>query len=212
LILVLLAGFWKLAAGNCSGSNLSRQYVDNRKVEEAVRSLLEGVGEDPEREGLKETPRRVAQMYAEIFSGLGVDPRKELRLYSTQNQDEMILVRDIPFYSVCEHHLLPFVGKAHVAYIPSNNQITGFSSLVRVVEAMAKRPQLQERLTTEIADIMVEVMHPLGVLVVIEAEHLCMTMRGVKKPGSLTVTSAMRGIMRKEATRAEAFALIKSGK
>jgi len=186
--------------------------VDNQKIEEAVRALLEAVGEDPQREGLRDTPGRVAQMYTEVFSGLGVDPRQELRLYSTRNQDEMILVRDIPFYSICEHHLLPFVGKAHVAYIPSNNQITGFSSLVRVVETMAKRPQLQERLTTEIADILMEVLNPLGVLVVIEAEHLCMTMRGVKKPGSITTTSAMRGIMRKEATRAEAFSLIKSGK
>lgn len=167
------------------------------------------IGEEPDREGLKDTPRRVAKMVRELFSGVGVDPEAGLRCYTTKNQDEMILIRNIPFYSMCEHHLLPFIGKVHLAYIPDENRITGYSSLVRVVEIMAKRPQLQERLTTDIAEVIMRKLKPKGVLVVIEAEHLCMTMRGVKKPGHVAVTSAMRGIMRKPATRAEAFALIK---
>ena len=186
--------------------------MDKAKIKAAVKELLMAIGEDPQRESLRDTPRRVAEMYEEIFGGISTDPREQLRVFSTKNQDEMILVRDVPFYSVCEHHLMPFFGVAHVAYIPNNDQITGFSSLVRVVDTMSRRPQLQERLTTEIADILVEVLRPKGVLVVIEAEHMCMTMRGVKKPGSVTTTSAMRGVMRKEATRAEAFSLIKGQK
>jgi len=186
--------------------------MDRARIEEAVRQLLEAIGEDPRREGLQRTPRRVAEMYEEIFAGISADPREELKVFSTRNQDEMILVRDIPFYSMCEHHLLPFFGSTHVAYIPDHDRVTGFSHLVRVVDVMSRRPQLQERLTTEIADIIMEVLEPKGVLVVIEAEHLCMTMRGVKKLGSVTTTSAMRGVMRKEATRAEAFALIKGHK
>lgn len=184
--------------------------MDKQKAKKAVRLLLEAIGEDPDREGLRETPQRVAEMYAEVFSGVGKDARKLIKAYRVKNQDEMIIVRDIPFYSVCEHHLLPFIGKAHVAYIPSDSRITGFANLISTVETIAKRPQLQERLTTEIADTLVEILKPLGILVVVEAEHLCVSMMGVKKPGTLTVTSAMRGGMRKEATRAEAFSLIKS--
>lgn len=186
--------------------------MDKAEVEAAVKRLLMAIGEDPQREGLRDTPRRVAEMYEEIFGGISADPRVQLKVFSTKNQDEMILVRDVPFYSICEHHLLPFFGVVHVAYIPDEDRVTGFSNLVRVVEAMAQRPQLQERLTTEVADILMEVLRPKGVLVVIEAEHMCMTMRGVKKPGSVTTTSAMRGVLRKEATRAEAFSLIKGQK
>jgi GTP cyclohydrolase I len=151
-------------------------------------------------------------MCEEIFGGISQDPRKQLRIFSTRNQDEMILVRDIPFYSMCEHHLLPFFGVAHVAYIPDHDRVTGFNYLVKVVDVMSRRPQLQERLTTDVADLLMEVLTPKGVLVVVEAEHLCMTMRGEKKRGSVTTTSAMRGVMRREATRAEAFALIKGHK
>ncbi|KPJ53811.1 GTP cyclohydrolase [candidate division TA06 bacterium DG_24] len=183
--------------------------IDKAKVERAVQLFLEGIGEDVNRDGLRGTPARVAEACTEIFKGVGLDPTTAMEFCSAPNQDEMILVRDIPFYSICEHHLLPFFGKAHVAYIPNEDRIAGFSSLVRVIETMAKRPQMQERLTTEIADTLVASLEPKGIVVVIEAEHMCLTMRGVKKPGSLTVTSAMRGIMRKEATRAEAFALIK---
>jgi GTP cyclohydrolase I len=186
--------------------------MDKKRIEKAVKEILIAIGEDPEREGLRDTPKRVSKMCEEIFSGIGLDPKKKIKLYTTKNQDELILIRDIPFYSMCEHHLLPFIGKVHLAYIPSDNKITGFSSLVSLVEVMAKRPQIQERLTTDIADTIMDVLHPLGVLVVIEAEHLCMSMRGVKKPGHIAVTSAMRGIMRKPATRAEAFSLIKGGK
>lgn len=186
--------------------------MDKAEIKAAVERLLKAIGENPQREGLRDTPRRVAEMYQEIFGGICADPRKQLQVFSTKNQDEMILVRDVPFYSICEHHLMPFFGVAHVAYIPDSNRITGFSSLVKVLETMAKRPQLQERLTTEVADTIMEVLKPKGVLVVIEAEHMCMTMRGVKKPGAVTATSAMRGVMRNEATRAEAFFLIKGQK
>ena len=183
--------------------------MDREKIRKIVVDFLRAIGENPDRPGLKETPQRVARMCEELFGGLGHDPKQELRLYTTKNEDEMILVKNIPFYSTCEHHLLPFFGKAHIAYIPRENKIAGFSSFVKVIEILARRPQVQERLTTDIADLLVQTLNPLGVLVVIEAEHLCMTMRGVKKPGSLTVTSAMRGIMRKLSTRSEAFSLIK---
>jgi len=183
--------------------------VQSERIKKAVVDFLEAIGEDPSRPGLEGTPDRIARMCEEIFSGVARDPKQELKLHTTKNEDEMILIKDIPFYSVCEHHLLPFFGKAHVAYVPKDNKIAGFSSFVKLIEILAKRPQVQERLTTDIADLLVETLNPLGVLVVIEAEHLCMTMRGVKKPGSLTVTSAMRGVMRREATRAEAFSLIK---
>lgn len=174
----------------------------------AVKELILAIGEDPEREGLKETPRRVADMYEEVFSGIGQEIEPEIAVYTTKNQDEMILLRDVPFYSMCEHHLLPFYGTVSIAYIPNNNRITGFSSLARVVERMARRPQLQERMTTEIAETLMKVLQPLGVFVVIRAQHLCMTMRGVKKVGAWTVTSSMRGIMRKQPTRFEALSLM----
>lgn len=183
---------------------------DRDKIERAVRMILEAIGEDPDREGLRETPQRVARMYEEIFYGLYEDPAACLQKYFTENHEEMVLVRDIPLYSVCEHHLLPFVGMAHVAYIPRSGNITGLSKLARVVEGFARRPQLQERLTSQIANAIMKRLEPRGVLVVIEAEHMCMTMRGVKKPGAKTVTSAVRGIFEQNpATRAEAFALIR---
>lgn len=186
--------------------------MDKKKIEEAVRMLLKAIGENPNREGLKCTPRRVAEMFEEIFSGMNKDPIKEMVCYKAKNEDEMIMVKDIPFYSMCEHHLLPFFGKAHAVYIPRDNRVTGFSTLVRIIEIMARRPQLQERLTSEIGDFLMKTLQPRGLLIVIEAEHLCLSMRGVKKPGALTVTSSIRGIMRSPATRAEAFSLIKGGK
>lgn len=183
--------------------------IDSASIEKAVHQLLLAVGENPRREGLKETPCRVARMYQEILSGMADDPIDQLKVYTAKNEDEMILVKDIAFHSLCEHHLLPFFGKVHIAYIPRGNKITGFSSLVKVVEAMAKRLQLQERLAADIADLLMKKLKPLGVLVVVEAEHLCLTMRGVKKPGSSVVTSAIRGGMKRESTRLEALALIK---
>lgn len=183
--------------------------MDKKKIEQAVRIILKAINEDLNRDGLRDTPRRVAEMYEEIFAGVNQDPKKELKTYKTKNEDEMILIKDIPFYSICEHHLLPFFGKAHIVYIPKENKITGFSSLVRVIDIMAKRPLLQERLTHEIADFLMAHLKPMGVLVVIEAEHLCLSMIGVKKPGTLTITSAIRGIMQSTATRAEALSLIK---
>ncbi len=183
---------------------------DEVKIEEAVRMILEAIGEDPEREGLKETPYRVARMYKEIFSGLQEDPESHLQKIFYEDHDEMVIVKDIPLYSICEHHLLPFYGKAHVAYIPRKGNVTGLSKLARVVDGFAKRPQLQERLTAQIADTIMQKLKAIGTLVVIEAEHMCMTFRGVRKPGSKTVTSAVRGVFQKnEATRSEAFSLIK---
>jgi len=180
---------------------------DAAAIEEGVRMILRGIGEDPERPGLRETPSRVARMYAEIFAGIAADAANVVTVVEGADFDEMIMVRDIPLYSVCEHHLLPFVGKAHVAYIPNKSQqITGLSKVARVVDILAKKPQVQERLTTEIAEAIERALSPRGVFVVIEAEHLCMTMRGVKKPGSLTVTSAVRGLFRTDArTRQEAM-------
>ena len=186
-----------------------RMKVNKKEIEKAIRLILKSVGEDLRRDGLKDTPKRVAAMYEELFAGLHQDPRKELKTYTAKNEDEMIIVKDVPFYSICEHHLLPFIGKAHLVYIPKKNKITGFSSLVRVIDVMAKRPIVQERLTHQIADFLMKNLRPMGVLVVIEAEHLCLSMIGVKKPGTLTVTSAIRGVMRSAATRAEAFSLIK---
>lgn len=183
--------------------------IDKSKIEVAVKMILEAIGEDPEREGLKDTPSRVARMYQEIFSGLGEDPHEHLQKMFSEEHEEMVLVKDIPFYSMCEHHLLPFFGRAHVAYIPRKGNVTGLSKLARVVEGFSKRPQLQERLTTQIADAIMKKLNPNGVLVVLEAEHMCMTLRGVRKPGSKTMTSAVRGLFQKnEATRAEAFSLI----
>ncbi|MFH2036483.1 MAG: GTP cyclohydrolase I FolE [Candidatus Zixiibacteriota bacterium] len=183
--------------------------MDKQKIIKGVELILQGIGEDPSREGLKRTPERVYKFYKEIFAGLNAKPAKELRLYTTVNKDELIIVRDIAFFSMCEHHLLPFFGVAHIAYIPQKNKITGFSSLVKVVEMMAHKPTIQEKLTTDIADTINECLDAKGLLVIIEAEHLCMTMTGVKKPGAKTTTSAVRGILRRDATRAEAMALIK---
>jgi GTP cyclohydrolase I len=185
--------------------------MDKVKIEEGVRLILEGVGEDLTREGLLGTPGRVANMYEEIFAGLTADAGEHFRVTFDEGHQEMVLVRDIPLYSVCEHHLLPFVGRAHVAYIPGpDGRVCGLSKLARVVDVFAKRPQVQERLTSQIADTIVEHLAPQGVIVVIEAEHLCMSMRGVQKPGAITTTSAVRGIFRtKAATRAEAMSLIK---
>jgi GTP cyclohydrolase I len=180
---------------------------DEKKIEEGVRMILEGIGEDPDRGGLRETPSRVARMYREIFDGIGRDAIGLVTVVEGADHDEMIMVRDIPLQSMCEHHLIPFNGKAHVAYIPNKEQqITGLSKIARVVDLLSKRPQVQERLTTEIADTIDTALTPRGVFVVIEAEHLCMTMRGVKKPGSVTVTSAVRGLFRTDArTRQEAM-------
>lgn len=184
--------------------------VDQERVRAAVRELLEAIGEDPDRDGLQATPDRVARLYAELFSGLDEDPADHLVATFEAGHDEMVLVRDIPFHSLCEHHLVPFVGQAHVAYIPNaDGRITGLSKLARVIDGFAKRPQVQERLTSQVADAIESALSPRGVLVVIEAEHLCMSMRGVKKPGAITVTSAVRGQFRTGAsTRAEALAFI----
>src|SRR3989344_2589262 len=184
--------------------------MNQKKIEKAIKDILEAIGEDVNRDGLKDTPKRVAAMYAELFAGLGKDPAKELTIFQEGVHEEMVLVKDIPFYSMCEHHLVPFAGKAHVAYIPKKGRVTGLSKLVRVLEGYAKRPQVQEKLTSQVADTNIEKLDPHGVLVVIEAEHLCMSMRGVKKPGTLTVTSAVRGVFRKDAkVRSEALALIR---
>jgi GTP cyclohydrolase I len=184
--------------------------IDKKKIIKGVRLILEGIGEDIGRDGIKRTPERMADFYAEAFAGIGADPREKVTLYTADNRDELIIVRDIPFYSMCEHHLLPFFGKAHVAYIPGDNKITGFSHLARVIDTLAKRPTTQEVLTSEAANILRKTIKPKGILIITEAEHLCLTMRGIKKPGTMTVTSAIRGILRKEGTRAEALALIKN--
>lgn len=189
---------------------LKTARFDRERIVRAVAEILDAIGEDPTRDGLLRTPERVADMYLELFAGLAKDPQDELDVIFEMGHDEMIMVRDISLYSVCEHHLIPFVGKAHVAYIPNKaGQITGLSKLARLVDTLSKRPQVQERLTTQIADAIEKALDPRGVLVVIEAEHLCMSMRGVRKPGSTTVTSAVRGQFRKsEATRAEAMNFI----
>lgn len=186
----------------------SNKEVDLNAIEAAVRAILKAVGEDPERAGLLETPRRVAKMYAEMFSGLKVDPARHLRVTFPETYDEMVLVRDITFTSMCEHHLLPFHGVAHVAYIP-NGRVTGLSKLARVVEEVAQRPQVQERMTQTIADLMESELESSGVAVVVNAEHSCMSIRGVRKPGSSTVTSALRGVFKSNlSSRAEVLALI----
>ncbi|HHW61290.1 MAG TPA: GTP cyclohydrolase I FolE [Syntrophomonadaceae bacterium] len=188
---------------------MNSKDVDTARIEKAFREIIEALGEDPNREGLQDTPNRVARMYQEIFSGMEVDPRDYLTVSFTEYHDELVMVRDIPLYSMCEHHFLPFYGKAHVAYIPKGGKVVGISKLARVVEAYARRPQLQERLTSQIADCIFDTIHPRGVAVIIEAEHMCMTMRGIHKPGSKTVTSAVRGAFETaKQTRAELFSLI----
>ncbi len=185
--------------------------VDTKRIERAVHELLEALGEDPARDGLVKTPHRVAKMYAELFTGLGENPADHLEVTFAAEHDEMVMVRDIPFASLCEHHLIPFIGKAHVAYIPGEDgRITGLSKLARLVDGYAKRLQVQERMTTEIADAIEHALDPRGVLVVVEAEHLCMSMRGVKKSGTSTVTSAVRGLFRSDAsTRMEAMQFVR---
>ncbi|HWQ75895.1 MAG TPA: GTP cyclohydrolase I FolE [Syntrophomonas sp.] len=183
--------------------------VDKESIERAVEQILTAIGEDPQREGVKNTPARVARMYEELFWGMNVNPREFLDVSFTEYHDELVLVKDIPIYSMCEHHFLPFYGVAHIAYIPKGGKVVGISKLARVAEAYARRPQLQERLTSQIADCIYEALNPMGVGVVIQAEHMCMTMRGIKKPGALTVTSAVRGIFEtRPQTRAELFSLI----
>lgn len=185
--------------------------VDQDKIKQAVRMMLEAIGENPDREGLLETPARVARMYEEIFEGLHQDPREYFSTIFSEDHEEIVLVKDIPFYSVCEHHLVPFYGRAHVGYIPKSGRVVGLSKLARAVEAVAKRPQLQERITSSIADAIVEKLDPQGVIVVVEAEHMCMTMRGVKKPGAMTITTAVRGVFATDsAARAEAISLIRA--
>lgn len=184
--------------------------MDKPRIENAVREILFAIGEDPDREGLVDTPRRIAKMYEEIFSGMEQDPSEHLKVYfQDEKYEELVLVKDISFYSMCEHHLVPFFGKAHVAYLPKNGKLTGLSKLARVVETAAKRPQLQERLTATAADAIMNCLEPYGVIVVMEAEHMCMTMRGVKKPGSKTITSAVRGIFSTDAkARSEVMSFI----
>jgi GTP cyclohydrolase IA len=188
--------------------------VDLPRIERAVAEILAAIGEDPTREGLADTPGRVARMYAEIFSGLRENPGEHLKVTFEAHHDEMVMVKDIDVYSMCEHHLLPWHGRAHVAYIPNDDgRITGLSKLTRLVEGFARRPQVQERLTTQVADAIEEVLTPAGVLVVVEAEHLCMSMRGVRKPGAITVTSAVRGVFRDNAaTRNEAMSFVRAGR
>ena len=187
-----------------------RPPYDAKRVEAAVREILYAIGEDPDRDGLKDTPERVARAYAEIFGGLRQRPEDVLTTTFDIGHDEMVLVKDIEVRSVCEHHLVPFHGVAHVGYIPSEDgRITGLSKLARLVDVYARRPQVQERMTTQIADALVEILQPRGVMVVVECEHLCMTMRGIRKPGSTTVTSAVRGAFRNPATRAEGMSLIR---
>ena len=184
--------------------------MDKKKIEKAVYDILEAVGEDPNRPGLLETPRRVANMYEEMFSGLTEDPHQHLKFFDEKSNDEMVIVRDIPFASMCEHHLLPFVGKAHIAYIPGENKIIGLSKLARIVDNFAKKPQVQERLTHDIADFLYTEMSAKGVAVIMEAEHMCMTMRGVKKPGSRTVTFVTRGVFdRDERLQRQFFELVR---
>jgi GTP cyclohydrolase IA len=187
----------------------SEAMIDRGRIEKAVREIIEALGENPDREGLVETPERVAAFYAEVFDGLHRDPGDVVdAFFGEEHYQEIVMVREIPFYSMCEHHFVPFHGQAHVAYIPKG-RVTGLSKLARLVEGFARRPQMQERLTAQVADALTERLQPLGVMVVVEAEHLCMSMRGVKKPGATTVTSAVRGIMESQpATRAEAMSLL----
>ncbi|MBY0222698.1 GTP cyclohydrolase I FolE [Mammaliicoccus sciuri] len=184
---------------------------DLNKIEQAVTMILEAIGEDPSREGLLDTPKRVAKMYHEVFEGLNKDPKEYFEVVFHENHDEVVLVKDIPFYSMCEHHLVPFFGVAHVAYIPRDGVVAGLSKLARAVETTAKRPQLQERITSTVADAMMEMLNPIGVYVIIEAEHMCMTMRGIKKPGSKTITTVARGIYEHDdVKRAEILSLLKT--
>lgn len=199
-----------MARKNRKKSQVKR--MDMRKIEQGVRLVIEGIGEDPDRPGLRGTPGRVARMMEDILGGTQVDPQEDLEVFQDERHDELVLIRNIPLYSFCEHHLLPFAGVAHVAYIPKEGRIIGLSKIARLVDTLARRLQVQERLTKQVADILNATLNPLGVMVVIEAEHLCMSMRGVKKPKAITVTSAVRGSFRNNpATRTEAMMLIKGG-
>ncbi|ADG06490.1 GTP cyclohydrolase I [Kyrpidia tusciae DSM 2912] len=196
-------------AGVGEGKGTTSMDFDVDKIQTAVRMILEAIGEDPEREGLQDTPARVARMYQEVFRGLHQDPREELNAIFNIEHEELVLVRDILFYSMCEHHLVPFFGKAHVAYLPRGGRVTGLSKLARLVETVARRPQLQERITSTVADAIMDKLEARGAVVVLEAEHMCMTMRGVNKPGSQTVTSAVRGVFLQDGKlREEVFRLI----
>lgn len=184
--------------------------VNYKQIEEAVKLILDAIGEDTNREGLQDTPKRVAKMYAEVFSGLNEDASEHLKTVFSEEHEELVLVKDIPFFSMCEHHLVPFFGKAHVAYIPKGGKVTGLSKLARTVDTIARRPQLQERITADVVDAIMGNLSPHGAMVVVEAEHMCMTMRGIKKPGAVTVTTAVRGVFKEEEEkRREVLALIK---
>ncbi len=202
----------KLACSCCEGfEEAVIMNVDHEKIKQAVRMILEAVGENPDREGLLDTPKRVAKMYAEAFEGMNVDEETYFETIFSEDHEEIVLVKDIPFYSMCEHHLVPFFGKAHVAYIPKGGRVVGLSKLARAVETVARRPQLQERITSTVANAIMKKLEPHGVMVMVEAEHMCMTMRGVKKPGSSTVTTAVRGVFEKDANaRAEVLQYIKA--
>ncbi len=187
--------------------------MDTKKIQAAVRDILAAIGEDPDREGLRETPQRVADMYEEIISGIDEDPKDYVKTFIEDHTEDLVIVRDIPLHSICEHHLVPFTGKAHIAYIPRDGRIIGLSKLARVVSCFARRPQLQERLTGQVADFLFEQLEPIGIAVVMEAEHLCMTMRGAKAAGAVTETSALRGSMRSDAkARAEVMSLLKAAR
>lgn len=182
--------------------------MDQKKIEKAIKEIIKAIGENPDREGLKQTPERVAKMYSDVFKGINEQPEKAIRVYSTPHYDEIIILKDISFYSFCEHHLLPFFGKVHIAYIPKDDKITGYSNLVKIVQIYSERLQLQERMTAEIADCIMEILKPMGTLVIIEARQLCLEIQGLKKIGQKTVTSAIRGAFKKESTRLEALNLI----
>ncbi|HEQ9296722.1 TPA: GTP cyclohydrolase I FolE [Streptococcus pyogenes] len=183
--------------------------INKEKAEAAIYQFLEAIGENPNREGLLDTPKRVAKMYAEMFLGLGKDPKEEFTAVFKEQHEDVVIVKDVSFYSICEHHLVPFYGKAHIAYLPSDGRVTGLSKLARAVEVASKRPQLQERLTSQIADALVEALNPKGTLVMVEAEHMCMTMRGIKKPGSKTITTTARGLYKEDRSeRQEVMALM----
>ncbi|KIL48067.1 GTP cyclohydrolase I FolE [Jeotgalibacillus campisalis] len=191
--------------------NEEKNKVNRPQIEAAIRMLLEAVGEDPNREGLLDTPKRVAKMYEELFEGLHKDPREYFKTVFNEDHEELVFVKDIPFYSMCEHHLIPFFGKAHVAYLPKEGRVTGLSKLARAVETTARKPQLQERITSTVADSIMEMLSPHGAMVIVEAEHMCMTMRGVKKPGAMTITTAARGVFENDAIRRnEVLALMKN--
>jgi len=182
--------------------------MDKKRIEKAIKEIIEAIGDNPDREGLRRTPERVAKMYSELFKGINKNPEKVIRVYNTPHYDEIIILKDISFYSFCEHHLLPFFGKVHIAYIPKDDKITGFSNLIDIVQIYSERLQLQERMTAQIADSIMNVLKPMGVLVIIEARQLCLEIQGLKKIGQKTVTSAIRGVFKKESTRLEALNLI----